>query len=131
MDDLQQTLLLQRAYAVAAKQLARIGKHPDHVEHGHIGYLMTVDSILEIVKSFDPTDWYKDQLCGEIPVTFEDLPLIDKWAVKEAVDDISTHSMSHTHFVAKCNKCGRLALRFGKNIIHLLHEKNNLKGVVQ
>lgn len=127
MQDISQILLLQRAYAIASIKLAHIGNHPIHVEMGHIGYLMDIESIKELVQSFDPTDWYKEEVFNGKNVTFDDLPQQDRWDVQEALTDMLSASVSEKHLIEKCNKCGGLSSRFANSILELKIQKDKFK----
>lgn len=126
---LSELLILQHSYFVASTYLLHIGNHPNHIKQGHIGYLMDLESIKEVVKSFNPEDWYKGEVCEGKEVTFDCLPTEDRWKVTELLNDLTTRSMSHDHLVEKCNKCMRLCLEFGDKILELKKEKDKLKKV--
>jgi DNA-binding transcriptional regulator GbsR (MarR family) len=129
MQNISQILFIQHLYGVAAKYLWVIGSHPDHVKRGHLDYFMTVDNIKEVVKSLNPEDWYKDEVCEGKKAKFSDLPTEDQWKIKEFVDDIVNTSVSQSHLVQKCEKCLSLSLEYSEKILKLLHEKNKLKKI--
>jgi len=127
MQNISQILFMQHLYGVAANYLFIIGSHPDHVEKGHLGYFMSVDNIKEVVKSLNPEDWYKDEVCEGKKANFTDLPTEDQWKIKELMGDITNTSVSQNHLVQKCTKCLALSLEYSDKILKLLTEKNRLK----
>jgi hypothetical protein len=120
-------LLLQHVYSVAEQKLFLIGSHPNHVEQGHVGYFMTLESLKEIVKSFDPQDWYKEDPYEGKAVSLDDLPVEDRWKLEETINDLTIRSMSPNHLVKKCDKCLGLSLEFGDKILKLNLEKGGYK----
>lgn len=110
------TSILQFAYIISAQFLETIGKHPEKVNQGMIGYFLEKENIKGTIGSFDPRAWYKKVAIKARPITFDDLPMKDRWKVREVLNEFNTKTISESSLIQLCAKCLRLSEKFNEKI---------------
>lgn len=111
-----ETSILQFAYTISAVTLKTIGTHPQKVTQGILGCFLEKENIKGMIGDFNPEAWYEKATLKERPITFDDLPMKDRWKVREVLNEFSATTISESSLIQLCNKCMRLSKEFDEKI---------------